>query len=85
LTFTPALEHNSINYLNLSIHKGHQNLQLSIYRKPTPTNTTIHFMSTHPNTHQPTHYCKNWHPTIFTSTGCCLYRSRTTLNSMNGM
>jgi hypothetical protein len=53
LAFMPALEeHNSINYLHLSIHKGHQNLQLSIYRKPTPTDTTIHLMSTHSTTHQ---------------------------------
>jgi hypothetical protein len=46
LAFTPTPEeHNSINYLDLSIHKGSRNLQLSIYRKPTQT---IHFMSTHP-------------------------------------
>jgi hypothetical protein len=49
LEFTPTLEeHNSINYMNLSIHKGPLNLQLSIYRKPPHTDTTIHFTSTHP-------------------------------------
>jgi hypothetical protein len=79
LEFTPTLdEHNSINHLDLSSHKGPHNLQLGIYRKPTQTDTTIHFTSTHP-------LRKNWQPTIFTSIRYCLYRSCTTQNSMIGM
>jgi hypothetical protein len=48
VAFTPTPEEHNINYLDLSIHKGPRNLQLRIYRKPTQTNATIHFMSTHP-------------------------------------
>jgi hypothetical protein len=53
LTFIPTLEeNNSINYLNLTIHRTTHNLQLGIYRKPTHTDTTIHFASTCPLQHK---------------------------------
>jgi hypothetical protein len=46
--FTPTLEeNNTINYLDLMIHRTTHGLQLGIYRKPTNTDTTIHFNSTH--------------------------------------
>jgi hypothetical protein len=49
LEFKPTEEENkNINYLNLSIHRGNNNLQLGIYGKPTQTDTTTHFTSKHP-------------------------------------
>jgi len=45
-------ENNNINYLYLSIHRNNNNLQLRIYRKPTQTDTTIHFTSNHPLGHK---------------------------------
>ena len=44
-------ENNNINYLDLSIHRNNNNLQ-GIYRKPTQTDTTIHFTSSHPLEHK---------------------------------
>ena len=45
-------ENRNINYLDLSIHRGNNNLQLGIYRKPLQTDrqtdTTTHFTSKHP-------------------------------------
>jgi hypothetical protein len=41
-------ENNNINYLDLSIHRHNNNLNLGIYRKPTQTDTTIHFTSNYP-------------------------------------
>jgi hypothetical protein len=41
-------ENNNINYLDLSIRRHNNNLNLGIYRKPTQTDTTIHFTSNHP-------------------------------------
>ena len=45
-------ENNNINYLDLSIHRNNNNLQLGIYRKPTQTDTTIHFTSNDPLEHK---------------------------------
>ena len=42
----------TINYLDLSIHRNNNKLQLGIYRKPTQMGTTIHFMSNHPLDHK---------------------------------
>jgi len=39
---------NNINYLNLSIHRHNNNLNLGINRKTTQTDTPIHFTSKHP-------------------------------------
>jgi len=44
-------ENQNISYLYLSIHRKN-NLQLGIYRKPTQTDTTIHFTSDHPLEHK---------------------------------
>jgi hypothetical protein len=50
-TYTPEVE-NSIAYLDLTIHRSTQNLSFSIYRKPTQTDTTIHFTCNHPIQHK---------------------------------
>ena len=45
-------ENNTINYLDISIHRNNNNIDLNIYRKPTSTDTTIHFSSNHPHEHK---------------------------------
>jgi len=45
-------ENNSINYLDLSIHRNAYNIDLGIYRKPTHTDITIQFPSNHPHEHK---------------------------------
>jgi len=45
-------ENNLINYLDLSIYRNNSNVELGIYRKPTSTDTTIHFSSNHPYGHK---------------------------------
>jgi len=44
----PEEENKNINYLDLFIHRGNNNLQLGIYRKPLQTDSTVHFTSIHP-------------------------------------
>jgi hypothetical protein len=57
LEFTHTMEENStITYLDLSIQRCTYNLQLSIYRKPTQTDTTIHYTSNHPIHHKTAAY-----------------------------
>ena len=41
-------ENNIINYLDITIHRNNNNIDISIYRKPTGTDTTIQFSSNHP-------------------------------------
>ena len=41
-------EHDSIDYLDLTILRKRNKLDVDIYRKPTTTDTTINFMSKHP-------------------------------------
>ena len=36
-----------IQFLDLTIHKKKHNMTINIYRKPTETNTTIHYLSNH--------------------------------------
>jgi hypothetical protein len=45
-------ENNSINYLDLTIYKNNTNFEIGIFRKPTSTDTTIHFKSNHPPEHK---------------------------------
>ena len=45
-------ENKTINYLDLSIHRTNNDLQLGIYRKPTQTDTTMHSTSNHPLDHK---------------------------------
>jgi hypothetical protein len=45
-------ENNSISYLDLSIHRNTNSINLSIYRKPTHTDITIQFSSNHPHNHK---------------------------------
>jgi len=48
----PEEESKNINYLDISIHRINNNFHLGIYRKPTQTDTTIHFISNHPLEHK---------------------------------
>jgi hypothetical protein len=41
-------EENTINFLDILIIRGKQKLAINIYRKPTTTDTTIHYKSNHP-------------------------------------
>ena len=41
-----------INVLDLSITRGHKNLEIDMIRKPTTNVTTIHFLSNHPIEHK---------------------------------
>jgi hypothetical protein len=41
LLFTSELEHNSINYLDVSIHKSHTSVNFSVYRIPTFSDAII--------------------------------------------
>ena len=45
-------ENNTINYLDITIHRNNNNIDISIYRKPTGTDTTIQFSSNHPYEHK---------------------------------
>jgi len=39
----------TINYPDLNLKRNESNLEISIYRKPTNTDTTIHYQSNHPH------------------------------------
>ena len=53
LQFNPTLESDGhINFLDLTITRRNTHIEIDIYRKPTTTDTTIHFTSTHPNEHK---------------------------------
>ena len=53
LKFTAETEtDNTINYLDVTIHKTPTNWKMAIYRKPTFTNTIIPYMSNHPTQHK---------------------------------
>jgi hypothetical protein len=43
---------NQINFLDLSIHRHNNSIELGIFRKPTNTDITIHFTSNHPYEHK---------------------------------
>lgn len=53
IKFTLEIEEdNSINFLDLTIQKLDNFLSFSIYRKPTHTDSVIHYTSVHPYTHK---------------------------------
>jgi hypothetical protein len=53
LQFTAEIEvDNTLNYLDISILRSHNNLSTSIYRKPTFTDTIIPYTSNHPTQHK---------------------------------
>jgi hypothetical protein len=54
LHFTGKIEpkNNTINYLDISIHKTPANVKISVYRKPTFTDTIIPYTSNHPTQHK---------------------------------
>jgi hypothetical protein len=53
LTFKPtAEENNAVNYLYLTITRQNNSLGINIFRKPTTTDTTIHYPSNHPMEHK---------------------------------
>jgi hypothetical protein len=45
-------ENNNVTYLDLSTNGNNNNLHLGIHRKPTHTQTIIHFISNHPLEHK---------------------------------
>jgi hypothetical protein len=45
-------ENNTINYLDLSIHRNTNSIDIRIYRKPTHTDATIQFSFNHPLEHK---------------------------------
>jgi len=45
-------ENNNITYLGLSNHRNNNDIHLGIHRKPTQTDTTIHFTSNHAFEHK---------------------------------
>jgi len=45
-------DNNTINYLDLTQKINSNNIDLSIYRKATNTDTTIHYQSNHPYEHK---------------------------------
>jgi hypothetical protein len=45
-------ENNTINYLDLSIHRNTKSIDLGIYTKPTHIDVTIQFSSNHPLEHK---------------------------------
>ena len=57
IKFNPTYEtNNTINFLDLQILRNAQNLKISIYRKPSTTDTTIHHTSNHPMEHKTAAY-----------------------------
>ena len=45
-------ESNTINYMDINIHKNNNNIDVSIYRKSTCTDTTVLYSSNHPHEHK---------------------------------
>ena len=45
-------ERNTINYLDITIHRNNNNMDISIYRKTTCTDVTIQFSFNHPHEHK---------------------------------
>lgn len=43
---------NKISFLDLLINRKNSSLSIDIYRKPTTTDTTIHYKSNHPTQHK---------------------------------
>ena len=53
LQFNPTLESDGhINFLDFKFTRRNTHIEIDIYRKPTTTDTTIHFTSTHPIEHK---------------------------------
>jgi hypothetical protein len=57
-----TVENNTINYLDISIHRN--NIDISIYRKPTSTDTSIQLSSNHPYEHKIAVFTYNIHRMI---------------------
>jgi hypothetical protein len=52
LKFTAETEHNTLNFLDTTIHKTQDGITISIYRKPTFTDAIIPYTSNHPPQHK---------------------------------
>jgi hypothetical protein len=52
LAFKKTEEDNNITYLDLSIHKNNNDLQLGVYTIPTQTDNITHFTTNHPLEHK---------------------------------
>jgi len=48
----PTEESNTINYVYITIHRSKNDMDISIYRKTTCTDTTIQFSTNHPHDHK---------------------------------
>jgi hypothetical protein len=58
LKFDYTMEcNNSINFLDITIHRNNTNFDINIYRKPTTTDTIIHFNSNHPFEQKTAAFC----------------------------
>ena len=49
-------ENNTINYLDLTITRYKERLEIDIFHKPTATSTRIHAQSNHPTEHKTAAY-----------------------------
>jgi hypothetical protein len=56
LQFTPSHENNSLCILDLLLIRQPDKIEIDIYRKPTTTDTTINYTSSHPNEHKKAAY-----------------------------
>jgi len=53
LSFKLITEHkNGINFLDMTIDRKENKLEIGVYRKETSTGTTIHYTSNHPTEHK---------------------------------
>ena len=57
IKFNPSHEtKNTVHFLDLQITRDTHNLHINIYRKPTATDTAIHYTSNHPQEHKTAAY-----------------------------
>jgi len=70
-------ENNTINYLDLSIHRNTNSIDTGIYRKPTHTHVTIQFSSNHTLEHKQAAF-------NFYINTMLIYQSQNKLNNKNG-
>jgi hypothetical protein len=71
------------NFLDFLIIKTPSNLEIDIYRKPTTTNTTINYISNHPNEHKTTAY--RYHITRMHSLPLTTERQKTEWNKIRSI
>jgi hypothetical protein len=52
LSYISEEKNNSLQYLDLTISRNNNNVEMNIYRKPTYTDIMIHYNSNHPYVHK---------------------------------